>query len=165
MSPHGLLPKRLLCPWVSQARIPGGFPLPPPSDLADPEKEPHVLHWPAGSSPLSQQGRLISYLSLAADDPRCSSTCRCIIPISASVITKCFPCVLCPFPSHKDTNRGRGPTLIQYDLLNLATFAKMPFPNRVTHPGPGETCIWGRTLFKPGQQVSLLGRSPFAAIH
>ena len=41
----------------------------------------------------------------------------------------------------------------------------MPFPNKVTCPGPGGTRIWGRTLSKPGQQGSLLGRSPFAVIN
>ena len=158
----------LLCAWVSQVRILDGLPLPPFRDLPDLGKEPqpHILHWPAGSSPLSHQGRIISHLSLAAGNPWYSLTRRWIIPISASVITQRFPCVLYPsFPPIRTPVIGVGPTLTQYDLLNLITFAKMPFPNKVTCPGPGGTCICGRTLFKPGQQISLLGRSPFATIH
>ena len=56
LQPHGLQPSRLHCQWISQARIVERAANFSSRDLPDPGINASLLHWQAGSPPLSHLG-------------------------------------------------------------------------------------------------------------
>ena len=48
LGPHGLGPPGSSIHGISQVRIQGGLPFPPPEDLPGPGLKPHLLQWQAG---------------------------------------------------------------------------------------------------------------------
>ena len=65
LRPHGLLPARLLCPWIFQARILEWVAMPFSRGSSWPRDQSHIslhlLHWQAGSLPLRHLGSPLKF--------------------------------------------------------------------------------------------------------
>ena len=92
-------------------------------------------------------------LLVISSDPCCWLVCRCITPVSASIIVYVLLSVLC-FLFLQGPVVGLGPTLIQYDLILTNYISKTLFPNNVTFWGLGWAWILEGTLFNPVQMHS-----------
>lgn len=90
---------------------------------------------PQGHAPSETPGRALPGFGLASGDGHRSTAlsvaCRCVTPVSASVVTWCCPCVSVRVSSCKDTSHWGPPSSSVCPPLNPITSAKALFPNKV----------------------------------